>query len=255
LVNSPYGSKNALIESSVVSKEMPCTKSSNLPACSPASAAGVASAAASTGASAFADASSSDAPLEDAAFFAFLGAAFFSDSLEDDRSDEPEDAAFLAAFLAGALAAGFEESDEPESESSEDEAAFLAAFFAGLATTFGASEESESDELSLTFCFFFASAALALAALLALTLEAALALLVMTGLADESEEESESLLSLSLLSTFLAFFLESFLAASACTTTFFLSASFLPLFFESSTLCFLDGGSDDELELATCFLD
>jgi len=75
----------------------------------------------------------------------------------------------------------------------------------------------------------------------------------MTGLADESEEESESLLSLSLLSTFLAF-LEPFLAASAWAATFFFSASFLALFFESSRLCFLDGGSD-ELALATCFLD
>jgi len=227
-VNSPYDSKWALKVCSVVSNESPWTKSSNLPACSPeasgvlASSAGVAS-----------------------AFLSFAG------SPESESDPEPL----------------------PESlPLPDDEDAFLACFLAGAAFFFGAeeSELSESDEL-LTFYFLAGGALalalallLALAALLALKFEAALALLAGTfkflPLAESEESESLSLSELLILASF--FFFEDSLAAAAflaasLAATSFLAASFLALFFESSRLCFLDGGSDElelELELATGFL-
>jgi hypothetical protein len=176
----------------------------------------------------------------------FLTGLAFSDSL-DELSSELD--SFLAgAFLAGAafFGAGFSLSEELSSDEEDD--CFLAGFLAGaagafLAMTLGSSEEDESssDELSCTFCFFcgtfwFSVVFLALffCELAALTLEAALGLFC-TGLAWEDE-----LLSL-LLSSSLSEEEDScfFLAAV------FLVASFWALFFLSSMLCFLEGGSDE----------
>ena len=247
LTSSPYGSKWAASDCSVVSKERPWTKSSVLPACSPESASSAsAGALASSAAGLESDPESESEPEEDDAAAFFFGAAFLAGAASDESESEPEeeDAAFLAGaafpFLTGLA------SLESESDPLEEDAAFLAgAFLVALALMTGTDEsESESSELLSFFCFFgaaflpLADDALlaALAALLALTFDAALALLVITGLAEESEESlSESLL---LLTGFLATFL-------AGLTSLALDAAFLALFFESSRLCFLDGGSDE----------